>query len=131
VAAVRLDALTGAEARFAVLVDLVNPNARAIAVHAIDAELTIESIAVGSARLADAVRLPPRGEATAILEVRTSWANALRALATGARRTRGEPNANAGLRYAVTGSAALEGGRTIPFSRSGEFSVSAGASPRP
>jgi LEA14-like dessication related protein len=131
VAAVRLDALTGVEARFAVLVDLVNPNDRAIAVDAIDAELTIEAIAVGSARLVGAVQLPPRGETTATLEVRTSWAHALRAFATGARRTRGEANAYAGLRYAVTGSAALDGGRTIPFSRSGEFSVSAGASPRP
>jgi LEA14-like dessication related protein len=130
VAAVRLDRLTGIEARFAVLVDLVNPNDREIAVDAIEADLTIESIAVGTARLASPLRLPALGEATATLDVRAAWAEALRAFATGARRTRVE-GGTAALRYAVTGFATLAGGGTIPFSRTGEFVVPAGTTPRP
>ena len=90
VSAVRLDRLTATEARFAVLVDLVNPNDREIAVDTIEADLAIESIAIGTARLAAPLRLPARGEATATLDVRAAWAEALRAFAAGARRTRGE-----------------------------------------
>ena len=130
VAAVRFDRVTGIEARFAVLVDLVNPNDREIAIDSIEADLTIESVAVGTARLASPLRLPALGEATATLDVRAAWAEALRAFATGARRTRGEGGTPA-LRYAVSGFATLAGGGTIPFSRAGEFVVPAGTTPRP
>ena len=131
VAAVRLDRVTGTEARFAVLVDLVNPNDREIAVDAIEADLSIESIAVGKTRLASPLRLPAHGTAQATLEVRATWAEALRAVATAARRARTEGSATTGMRYAVAGQATLTGGGTIPFSRSGEFALPAGAPPRP
>jgi LEA14-like dessication related protein len=130
VAAVRFDRLTGIEARFAVLVDLVNPNDREIAIDTIEADLSIESIPVGTARLATPLRLPAQGEATATLDVRAAWAEALRAFATGARRTRIEGGTPA-LRYAVTGFATLTGGGTIPFSRPGQFVVPAAPTPRP
>jgi LEA14-like dessication related protein len=130
VAAVRFDGLAGIEARFAVIVEVVNPNDREIAIEAIEADLTIESIPVGVARLATPLRLPALGRATGTLEVRAAWTEALRAFAAGARRIRGE-GGTPGLRYAVTGVATLTGGGTIPFSRTGEFNVPAGTTPRP
>ncbi len=47
------------------MVKLANPNDREIAVDAVDAELRLEDMAVGTAALAAPVRVPPRGEVTA------------------------------------------------------------------
>ena len=55
---VRVDRMTNADAQFTVVLNLVNPNEQAIAVDAIDAELRIEDIAIGTAHLAEPVRLP-------------------------------------------------------------------------
>jgi LEA14-like dessication related protein len=126
---VRIDRITNAEAQFTVVMNLVNPNARALAVDAIDADLRIEDVAVGTAHLAEPVRLPAHGEATAALTVRAGWAATLRAAAEIARRAEAGNGAPT-VRYAVTGIATLDAGGTLPFSRSGEFAWSrTGSSP--
>jgi LEA14-like dessication related protein len=127
---VRIDRITNAEAQFTVVVNLVNPNDRALAVDTIDADLRIEDVAVGTAHLAEPVRLPAHGETTAALTVRAGWAATLRAAAEIARRAESGNGAVQTVRYAVSGVATLDAGGTLPFSRSGEFAWSrAGASP--
>ncbi|MEO8751107.1 MAG: LEA type 2 family protein [Casimicrobiaceae bacterium] len=127
---VRIDRITNAEAQFTVVMNLVNPNDRALAVDAIDADLRIEDIAIGTAHLAEPVRLPPRGEASAALTVRAGFAATLRAAAEIARRAETANGAAPTVRYAVSGVATLDAGGTLPFSRSGEFAwARPGASP--
>jgi LEA14-like dessication related protein len=124
---VRLDRITGSEATFEVTLNLSNPNAREIAVYAVDANLTIEDVPVGSATLASPLRLPANGEATATVRARAGISAVLRVASELSLRTReqrgtGQP---VRLRYAVSGTAMLEGGWSIPFSRSAEFVVNA------
>jgi len=118
---VRIDRLTNVDAQFTVVVNLVNPNERAIAVDAIDANLRIEDIAIGTAHLALPVRLPPHGEAAASLTVRAGWAATLRAAAEIARRAETGNGAAPTVRYAVSGVATFDAGPAIPFARAGEF----------
>lgn len=118
---VRIDRMTAADAQFTVVVGLLNPNEREIAVDAIDADLRIEDIAVGTAHLAVPVRLPAGGAATAELVTTAGWAAALRAAGEVARRAEMQRPTAPTVRYAVSGTATLDGGRTIPFSRAGEF----------
>ena len=128
---VRIDRMTNVDAQFTVIVNLVNPNERAIGVDTIDADLRIEDIAVGTAHLAEPVRLPARGEATASLTVRAGWAATLRAAAEVARRAENNTGAAKTVRYRVSGVATLDAGRMIPFSRTGEFAWSRpGSSPQ-
>jgi len=126
---VRIDRMTGTDAQFTVFVNLANPNDREIAVDAIDADVRIEDIAVGTAHLALPLRLPARGEASAALSAHAEWSAALRAAGEIARRAETRSGAAATVRYAVSGVATLDGGRTIPFSRSGEFAWSRGNAP--
>lgn len=121
---VRIDRMTNVDAQFTVVVNLVNPNERAIGVETIDADLRIEDIAIGTAHLAEPVRLPARGEATASLTVRAGWAATLRAAAEVARRAESANGEARTVRYGVSGVATLDAGRTIPFSRTGEFAWS-------
>jgi LEA14-like dessication related protein len=110
--------------------NLVNPNERALSVDAIDADLRIEDVAVGTAHLAEPVRLPAHGATTAALTVRAGWAATLRAAAEIARRAEAGNGAVPTVRYAVSGVATLDAGGTLPFSRSGEFAwPRAGSSP--
>ena len=125
VVAVRFDRLSGTAAHFTVVLDLVNRNDREIAVDTIEAELAIEALAVGTARLAAPLRLPAGGQARASLDVQAGWAAALRAIAASARRADTDGAAH-GVRYAVTGLATLMDGGTVPFSRAGEFALPAG-----
>jgi len=127
VARVSIDRFTGANAQFSVVVNLTNPNDREIAVDAIAAELKIENVAVGTARLASPVRLPARGETQATLAAQTDLASSLRAAAEIARRLESLAGAPPAVRYAVSGQATLDGGSVIPFSRSGEFTLKLGA----
>jgi LEA14-like dessication related protein len=127
--AVRLERITGTEARFDVILRLDNPNAREIAVDAIDARVTIDDVPVGTATLKVPLRLPANGDATATLQARAGLAEVLRLAADFAQRVQdqkgtGQPTQ---VRYAVSGSATLEGGTTIPFSRTGEFRIGASA----
>ncbi len=121
VAGVVVDRLTPTDARFGVLVTMANPNDRAIVVEAIDARLRIEDVVIGTAELADAVHLPARGEATARLVARGDLASSLRAAAQVASRAQSAGEAFRGIRYAVEGSATIDGGSVYPFSRSGEI----------
>jgi LEA14-like dessication related protein len=128
---VRLDRITGSEATFEVTLNLSNPNAREIAVYAVDANLTIEDVPVGSATLASPLRLPANGEASATVRVRAGISAVLRVaseLSLRAREQRGSGQP-VRLRYAVSGTAMLEGGWSIPFSRSAEFVVNASGTP--
>jgi len=133
VESVRLERITGTEARFDVMLNLTNPNARELAVDAIDASVTIDNVPVGTATLKEPLRLPANGEATATLQARAGLAAVLRLAADFAQRAQeqkgsGQPTQ---VRYAVSGTAILEGGLSIPFSRSGEFRIGAAAtSPR-
>lgn len=128
---VRLERITGTEASFVVVLKLNNPNAREIAVDAIDASVTIEDVPVGSATLKGPLRLPASGDAMATLQARAGLAAVLRISADIAQRAQeqkgsGQPTR---VRYAVSGTATLEGGWPIPFSRIGEFRIGAAASP--
>ena len=126
---VRLERVTGTDASFVVTLNLANPNAREIAVDAIDASVTIEDVPVGSATLKGSLRLPAKGEATATLQARSGLAAVLRVGAEIAQRAREQRGASqpTRIRYAVTGTATLEGGWPIPFSRNGEIRLGAQA----
>ena len=126
VAQVEIDRLTAADARFTVTVRLTNPNDREIAVDAIIADLTVENVAVGRAVLTAPVRLPPHGEVQAAMASRADLAASLRATAEIARRLQEQGDAATHVHFAVSGMATLAGGTTIPFSRSGEFSLRMG-----
>jgi LEA14-like dessication related protein len=133
VESVRLERITGTEARFDVTLNLRNPNAREIAVEAIDANVTVDDVPVGSARLMAPLRLPANGDATAILEARAGLSAVLRIAADFAQRAQEQKASGQAtqVRYAVSGTATLEGGWSIPFSRSGEFRIGApAAAPR-
>lgn len=118
---VEVDRLTPTDARFNVFVTIVNPNERAIAVEAIDANLRIEHVVIGTAHLAEAVRLPARGETMARLVARADLPSSLRAAAQVASRAQVEGPAFAGIRYAVEGSAVIDGGSIYPFARNGDI----------
>jgi LEA14-like dessication related protein len=126
---VRIDRITGAEASFIVTLNLTNPNAREIAVDAIDANLTIEGVPVGNATLKAPLRLPANGEAQATLQARAGIAAVLRVAAEMSQRAQEQKAAGQGtrIRYAVNGSATLEGGWPVPFSRDGDFRLGAPA----
>jgi LEA14-like dessication related protein len=121
VSEVRVDRFSGGQAQFTVMLALMNPNDVAVAVDAIDAEVSIESVAVGTAHLAQPVQLPARGQASAAITARGGLAAALRAASEIARRAQAEGGVLSGVRYAVTGTAVIDGGLVIPFARSGEI----------
>jgi LEA14-like dessication related protein len=129
VESVRVDRMTGAEAIFAVTLNLANPNARDIAVDAIDARLSIEDVPVGGATLKSPLRLPGNGEATATLQARAGLAAVLLVAAEIAQRAQEQRGAaqSTSVRYAVAGTATLDGGLTIPFSRTGEIRIASPA----
>ena len=126
---VRLERITGTEATFVVTLILANPNARAIAVDAVDATLTIEDVPVGNAILKAPLRLPANGEAQATLQARAGISSVLRVVAEMSQRAQEQKAAGQGtrIRYAVSGSAMLEGGWPVPFSRTGDFRLGASA----
>ena len=100
---------------------LANPNDREIAVDAIDADMRLEDVGVGTAHLAAPLRVPSRGDATASLVAIADWAGLFKAVSDVARRADSQSGTRPRIRYAVSGVVTLDGGRTIPFSRAGEF----------
>jgi len=124
---VRLERITSTEARFGVNLNLSNPNAREIAVDAIDANVTIDDVPVGTATLRSPLRLPANGNASATLETRAGLAAVLRIGADLAQRAQEQKSSGQAMRirYAVAGSATVDGGWSIPFSRSGDFWINA------
>jgi LEA14-like dessication related protein len=127
---VTIDYFTAADARFTVQVKLANPNWREISVQGMTAELRIEDVPIGTAKLAAPVRLPSRGEATASVVAGADLEPSLRASARIARRLAAEKPAAPFVRYAVSGTVTLEGGATLPFSRAGEFKLAVTAPAR-
>ena len=127
---ITMDAFTSADAKFTLQVTLANPNFREVAVDALAAELRIENVPVGTARLTAPLRLPARGEATASIVASADLISSLRASAEIARRLDQEKRATPGVRYAVAGTVNLEGGIVVPFSKAGEFRLSVGAPSR-
>jgi LEA14-like dessication related protein len=129
VESVRLERITGTEARFDVNLSLSNPNAREIAVDAIDANVTIDDVPVGSATLKSPLRLPASGNATTTLQARAGLSAVLRIAADFAQRAQDQKSTGqaTNVRYSVSGTATLDGGWSIPFSRSGEFRMGAPA----
>jgi LEA14-like dessication related protein len=129
VESVRMDRMTGNDATFSVTLNLSNPNALEIAVDAVEANLTIEDIRVGSAVLRSPLRLPANGGAQAILQVRAGLSAVLQVFAEIGQRTKEQKRTGEAtlVRYAVFGTATLEGGLEIPYSRSGEFRMGAPA----
>ena len=121
---VQVDRVSAAEAAFTVILNIANPNDREVGIEAIDADVKIEQIVVGTLGLAEPVRLAARAETTVTLTARTDLANSLRAMLLVLRRTdksgQAESAVRSPIRYAVTGSMTIDGG-TIPFSRSGEI----------
>jgi LEA14-like dessication related protein len=118
---VRIDRMTNTDTQLTVVLNLVNPNDRLLAVDAIDADLRIEEVAIGTAHLAEPIRLPAHGETSASLTVRAGWAATLLAVAEAARRAQAGNGAAPTVRYGVSGVATLDTGATLPFSRTGEF----------
>jgi LEA14-like dessication related protein len=123
VARVTIDRFTSASANFTIVLNLSNPNDRDIAVEAAAAEMRLENVVVGSARLAAPVRLPARGETTASLAAQTDLPSTLQATAEMMRRLSAQPEGPPAVRYSVSGTATIDGGSVIPFSRSGEFAL--------
>jgi LEA14-like dessication related protein len=123
VSAVRMDRITASEANFTVALELANPNERDIDVDAIDASLTVEDVPAGDATLAEPLRLPALGAASATLKARAGLGAVLRIGAEIARRVDAQHGSGGAVpvRYAVSGTVVLAGGVTIPFSRQGEF----------
>jgi LEA14-like dessication related protein len=110
-------------AQFTLVLAMANPNDRDIDVEGVAAELRVEDVVVGSARLMQPVRLPARGDTTANLAVRTDLSPTLQAAAELARRLIVNPGSPPGVRYSVSGTATIDGGRVVPFSRSGEIAL--------
>ncbi len=118
---VRVERLSVGEARFAVVLDVANPNDDTLVVEALDAELRIEGVVLGTARLEAPARLSARERTSTTLVVRAQLSSALRAAAAVAQRLESASGGRMAVRYAVTGVARLEGGRRIDFRRDGEM----------
>lgn len=124
VARVELDWVSPVSAQFTVALTLANPNDREIAVDAIEANLRLEDVGVGTAHLAAPLRLASRGDATASLVARTDWAALFKAVSEVAHHADARRGDVPSIHYAVSGVATLGDGQTIPFSRTGEFPLS-------
>jgi len=127
---IAIDYFTAPDSKFTVQVKLANPNYREIAVDAVNAELRLENIPVGTAALAAPIRVPPRGEVTASVIAKADLVSSLRASGEIARRLAEEKLPSPTVRYSVSGVVTLEGGSTIPFSRAGEFKLAVTAPTR-
>jgi hypothetical protein len=124
VVGVRLDRVVGPDAYFTVSVQLTNDSADDIVIDALQGALAIEGENVAQAALAvPNVRIPAHGTARAEMTSHTGMDAVLRAVAAAMRRgaTIVAPGAHPALRYSIDGSAVLNGGYRLPFSRKGEI----------
>ena len=124
VVGVQLDRLEGADAYFAVTREPDEHGDNDIVMQALQGRLSIEGEEVARASLTSPpVRIPARGSTRADLTSQTGMDQLLRAVAAAMRRgaTLVAPGARPTLRYSIEGSATLEGGYRLPFSRSGEI----------
>ncbi len=127
---VTIEYFTAPDSRFTVQIKVANPNFRELAVDGVSAELRLENLPVGTATLAAPLRVPPRGEVTASVVATADLIASLQASAAIARRLSQEKLPAPAVRYAVVGTVTLDGGRTIPFTRSGEFRLAVTAPTR-
>jgi hypothetical protein len=126
---VQLDRIVGPDAYFKVTVELTNGGDEDIGIQALQGNLTIEGESVAQAVLVSPpVRIPAHGSARAEMMSHTGMDQLLRAVAAAMRRgaTLVAPGARPTLRYAIDGSATLDGGYRLPFSRSGELGEAPG-----
>jgi len=121
VESVRIDRITSAEADFAVTLTVTNPDANELSMDDARAELKVEDVNVGRAKLTEPLRVPPGGQGVAKLVAHADWNATLRAVLAAAKRAEAQPNADPTVRYAVTGVAYVFGGLPVPFARNGEF----------
>ena len=124
VVGVALDRIEGPDAYFSVSLQLTNEGSEDLVIGALQGTLAIEGENVAQAALASPpVRIPAGGSARADLLAHTGMDSMLRAVAAAMRRgaTIVAPGARPALRYSIDGSATLNGGYRLPFSRSGEI----------
>ena len=124
VVGVQLDRVEGPDAFFTVVLRLANDGDADLVVRALTGRLAIEGENVAEATLASApVRIAAHGNARAELSSRTGMDQVLRAIAAAMRRgaTLTPPGARPTLRYAIEGTAVLDGGYRLPFAHSGEI----------
>ena len=118
---VRIERITSAEADFAVTLQVTNPDRNELSMDDARAELKVEDVNIGRAKLTEPLRVPPGGQATARLVVHADWNATLRAALAAAKRAEAQPNADPTVRYSVSGTAYIFGGLPVPFTRTGEF----------
>jgi LEA14-like dessication related protein len=112
---VRVARVTGSEARFRLKLVVHNPNPYDLAVSAFDAQLAVEGTPLLTGALADPAVLVAKGDTPIEVEARASLSAVVGALD---RLTRERV-----VRYEVTGSATVQNGWRLPFSRTGELPV--------
>jgi len=118
---VRITRLTSAEADFTVTLAVSNPDDVELSVDEARADLAVEDVRIGKARLVAPLRVPPGGLGTASLVAHADWSATLRAAVAAAKRADAQTAAEPTVRYQVSGVAYLFGGLPVPFSRAGEF----------
>jgi LEA14-like dessication related protein len=114
-AGLRVTRLAPADTRLRVALTVRNPNAYALGLSALDATMTIEGERFATGALVAPVTVAASGEARVELDVRTD----LFAVAVVTDRVSKERKA----RYELTGSAVVQDGMRLPFTRRGELPV--------
>jgi LEA14-like dessication related protein len=112
---VRVGRLNLADLRLRMMLDVHNPNAYALRVESIDAEIAVSGVPLANASLPSAVALPPAAVTRVELDLRTG----LDKLAVAIERSPGPGP----VPYEITGIAVVQDGMRLPFTRRGELPV--------
>ncbi|MGH8802818.1 MAG: LEA type 2 family protein [Casimicrobiaceae bacterium] len=122
VVGVNLDRVIGPDAYFSVAVSVSNPGEREIVIDALDATLSIEGQKIAQAELKAPVRVPAHGSGTAEMTAHAGMDAVLLAVAKAMQLgMRGGPTRVVpSLHYAIDGRARVNGGGSVPFSKSGD-----------
>jgi hypothetical protein len=119
---VRLDRIESVDAYFVAGVQLTNPNARELAVEALDGTFAVEGETIATATLSTPVRVPAGGTASAEIVAKTGIDAILRAVANAMRRLGATPpGGSPALHYVLEGRLKLANGVQVPLQRSGEL----------
>jgi LEA14-like dessication related protein len=131
VVGVGLDRVVGPDAYFSVVVSVSNPDDREVAIDALDATLSIEGQKIAQAELKTPVRVPAHASATAELTAHAGMDAVLLAVAKAMQLgMRGGPTGSVpSLHYAIDGRARVNGGASVPFSKSGDVGKQAPKAP--
>jgi LEA14-like dessication related protein len=114
-AGVRVVSLAPADLRLAVTLRIDNPNAFALEVAAIDAEIGVNGVKLAGATLPEPVSIAASATTPVQLELRSR----ARDLAQALQRADGSGR----MPYEITGTAVLGNGTKLPFARRGELPV--------